>query len=159
MQGRDKGEYSFSTCWNIRRHPVGEDMIREIAELGFRRVELNYNVTKEMLTTIEPMIERGRLGYPVYTIPSLIIPTLIMVRIPSCLALKMKLSASGRSICWLDRLNMLIVMAEKLLSYIRARYLFRMISARIWRSCTGRKARILSNIAASGRSSWNGEKP
>ncbi|WP_434748523.1 sugar phosphate isomerase/epimerase family protein [Paenibacillus amylolyticus] len=62
MQGIDKGEYSFSTCWNIRRHPVGEDMIREIAGLGFRRVELNYNVTKEMLTTIEPMIERGEIG-------------------------------------------------------------------------------------------------
>ncbi|MBR2566236.1 MAG: TIM barrel protein [Paenibacillus sp.] len=62
MQGKDKGEYSFSTCWNIRRQPVGEDMIREIIELGFRRVELNYNVTKEMLTTIEPMIERGEIG-------------------------------------------------------------------------------------------------
>ena len=37
-------------------------MIREIADLGFRRVELNYNVTKEMLTTIEPMIERGEIG-------------------------------------------------------------------------------------------------
>lgn len=37
-------------------------MIREIAELGFSRVELNYNVTKEMLTTIEPMIERGEIG-------------------------------------------------------------------------------------------------
>ncbi|MDT9722308.1 TIM barrel protein [Paenibacillus sp. ClWae2A] len=62
MQGRDKGEYSFSTCWNIRRHPVGEDMIREITALGFRRVELNYNVTKDMLATIEPMIERGEIG-------------------------------------------------------------------------------------------------
>ncbi|WP_340020430.1 TIM barrel protein [Paenibacillus sp. FSL H3-0457] len=62
MQGEDKGEYSFSTCWNIRKHPIGEDMIREIADLGFRRVELNYNVTKEMLTTIEPMIERGEIG-------------------------------------------------------------------------------------------------
>ncbi|WP_145051938.1 sugar phosphate isomerase/epimerase [Paenibacillus xylanexedens] len=62
MQAQDKGIYSFSTCWNIRKHTVGEDMIREIAELGFSRVELNYNVTKEMLTTIEPMIERGEIG-------------------------------------------------------------------------------------------------
>lgn len=58
----DKGEFSFSTCWNIKRHPVGSDMIREIAELGFRRIELNYNVTRDMLTTIEPMIERGEIG-------------------------------------------------------------------------------------------------
>ncbi|KQY90055.1 xylose isomerase [Paenibacillus sp. Root52] len=62
MQAQDKGIYSFSTCWNIRKHTVGADMIREIAELGFSRVELNYNVTKEMLTTIEPMIERGEIG-------------------------------------------------------------------------------------------------
>ncbi|MBM6385339.1 MAG: TIM barrel protein [Paenibacillus sp.] len=62
MQQNDKGEYSFSTCWNIKRHQVGEAMIQEIRELGFRRIELNYNVTKGMLTSIEPMIERGEIG-------------------------------------------------------------------------------------------------
>ncbi|MHA7965268.1 sugar phosphate isomerase/epimerase family protein [Paenibacillus sp. CAU 1782] len=59
---KDKGEYSFSTCWNIRRHTTGNGMIEEIADLGFRRVELNYNVTPELLSTIEPMIERGEIG-------------------------------------------------------------------------------------------------
>ncbi|OKP99562.1 sugar phosphate isomerase/epimerase [Paenibacillus sp. P46E] len=58
----DKGVFSFSTCWNIKRHTRGSEMVREIRELGFRRVELNYNVTQEMLTTIEPMIERGEIG-------------------------------------------------------------------------------------------------
>lgn len=58
----DKGKYSFSTCWNIRRQPGGRAMIEEIAALGFRRVELNYNVTREMLEEIEPMIERGEIG-------------------------------------------------------------------------------------------------
>ncbi|OKP83528.1 xylose isomerase [Paenibacillus helianthi] len=58
----DKGVFSFSTCWNIKRHTIGSEMVREIRELGFRRVELNYNVTQEMLTTIEPMIERGEIG-------------------------------------------------------------------------------------------------
>ncbi|WP_418040086.1 sugar phosphate isomerase/epimerase family protein [Paenibacillus xylanilyticus] len=62
MQQNDKGEYSFSTCWNIKRHQVGKAMIQEIRELGFRRVELNYNVTKDMLTSIEPMIECGEIG-------------------------------------------------------------------------------------------------
>ncbi|MBB6638078.1 sugar phosphate isomerase/epimerase family protein [Cohnella thailandensis] len=60
--GKDKGEYSFSTCWNIKRHPVGSGMIEEIRELGFRFVELNYNVTDELLETIEPLIERGEIG-------------------------------------------------------------------------------------------------
>lgn len=58
----DKGEFSFSTCWNIRRHTTGDGMLNEIRELGFRRVELNYNVTEEMLATIEPMLERGEIG-------------------------------------------------------------------------------------------------
>lgn len=58
----NKGEYSFSTCWNIKKHSVGSEMIEEIKSLGFQRVELNYNVTREMLETIEPMIERGDIG-------------------------------------------------------------------------------------------------
>ncbi|WP_322925214.1 sugar phosphate isomerase/epimerase family protein [Paenibacillus campi] len=58
-----KGEYSFSTCWNIKRHPHdGAAMIEEIKRLGFQNVELNYNVTMDMLQTIEPMIERGEIG-------------------------------------------------------------------------------------------------
>ncbi|WP_248926927.1 sugar phosphate isomerase/epimerase family protein [Paenibacillus hamazuiensis] len=59
---KDKGEYSFSTCWNIKRHDTGRGMIEEIRQLGFRRVELNYNVTHEFLSTIEPMIEQGEIG-------------------------------------------------------------------------------------------------
>ncbi|OWA36821.1 xylose isomerase [Saccharibacillus sp. O16] len=58
----DKGEFSFSTCWNIKRTGGGRAMIEDIASLGFRRVELNYNVTQEMLQEIEPMIERGEIG-------------------------------------------------------------------------------------------------
>ncbi|WP_226000197.1 sugar phosphate isomerase/epimerase family protein [Paenibacillus sp. BJ-4] len=62
MTMKAKGEYSFSTCWNIKKHTVGRELIEEIRELGFSRVELNYNITREMLTTIEPMIERGEIG-------------------------------------------------------------------------------------------------
>jgi sugar phosphate isomerase/epimerase len=58
----NKGVYSFSTCWNIKRHSVGREMIEEIKALGFRHVELNYNVTEELMTTIEPMIEKGEIG-------------------------------------------------------------------------------------------------
>lgn len=58
----DKSDYSFSTCWNIKRHTTGSEMIDEIKSLGFRRVELNYNVTEQLASTIEPMIERGEIG-------------------------------------------------------------------------------------------------
>ncbi|UQZ84172.1 Xylose isomerase-like TIM barrel [Paenibacillus konkukensis] len=58
----DKGEYSFSTCWNVKRHAVGKDMMEEIRSLGFRYVELNYNVTEEHLRTIQPMIEQGEIA-------------------------------------------------------------------------------------------------
>ncbi len=58
----DMGDYSFSTCWNVKKHQIGREMIEEIKELGFRFVELNYNVTDELLKTIEPMIEKGKIG-------------------------------------------------------------------------------------------------
>lgn len=80
----DKGIFSFSTCWNIKRHTAGDAMLREIRDLGFQRVELNYNVTKEMLETIEPMLERGRWGSPVSTTPSRMCRTPIMAQIPCC---------------------------------------------------------------------------
>jgi sugar phosphate isomerase/epimerase len=58
----DKGAFSFSTCWNIKRHTDGSEIVHEIKTLGFRRLELNYNVTKELLAAIEPMIEREEIG-------------------------------------------------------------------------------------------------
>ncbi|QYK61503.1 TIM barrel protein [Paenibacillus sp. S25] len=62
MTMKAKGEYSFSTCWNIKKHTVGRELVEEIRQLGFSRMELNYNITREMLTTIEPMIEREEIG-------------------------------------------------------------------------------------------------
>lgn len=59
---KDKGDFSFSTCWNIKKHREGRPMLEEIMELGFSQVELNYNVTREHLSTIEPMIESGAIG-------------------------------------------------------------------------------------------------
>jgi len=53
-----KEGYSFSTMWNLRRHTVGREIMEEIRSLGFEQVELNYNVTEALLTTIIPMIER-----------------------------------------------------------------------------------------------------
>ncbi|MBT2758164.1 sugar phosphate isomerase/epimerase [Mesobacillus foraminis] len=57
----DKGDFSFSTCWNIKRSRTGREMIEEIKDLGFSQVELNYNVTKEMLSSIRPLINQGEI--------------------------------------------------------------------------------------------------
>lgn len=57
-----KEGYSFSTMWNLRRHQNGREMIEEIKSLGFSQVELNYNVTEELLSTIVPMIEGGEIA-------------------------------------------------------------------------------------------------
>ncbi|WP_299088965.1 TIM barrel protein [uncultured Metabacillus sp.] len=57
----DKGEFSFSTCWNIKKHQTGKEMIEEIKKLGFSQVELNYHVTKEMLSSIRPLIDQGEI--------------------------------------------------------------------------------------------------
>lgn len=58
----DKGDYSFSTCWNIKQQQSGRRLIEEIKELGLRHVELNYNVTRELLSSIEPMIDSGEIS-------------------------------------------------------------------------------------------------
>ncbi len=54
-------KFSFSTSWNWRNSHVGKKIIEEIMELGFGTVELNYRITEEMLTTILPMIEAGKI--------------------------------------------------------------------------------------------------
>lgn len=120
----DKGAFSFSTCWNIKRHNAGGAMLREIRDLGFRRVELNYNVTKEMLTTIEPMIERGRLAYPVFITRSPTLRTPIMARILCCSAFRIRRRGSGQLSCWSVQPNMRSATAVKLLLCIPAKCLF-----------------------------------
>jgi sugar phosphate isomerase/epimerase len=52
---------SLSTSWNIRRHTNGKDLVDEITDLGFRKLELNYNVTREMAEEILPMVDKGRI--------------------------------------------------------------------------------------------------
>lgn len=52
---------SISTCWNVGRHSSGKAMVEELKSLGFSRVELNYNVTKEMADEIAEMVEAGEI--------------------------------------------------------------------------------------------------
>lgn len=56
---------SFSTSWNWRnawnKGYTGKDILNQIINLGFNKVELNYKVTKEMLKTMYPVIESGQM--------------------------------------------------------------------------------------------------
>jgi sugar phosphate isomerase/epimerase len=53
---------SFSTMWNYMRSSDGAELLRQISDLGFRKVELNYQISREMLVTMEPLFERGKMA-------------------------------------------------------------------------------------------------
>lgn len=53
--------HSCSTCWNSGRHTAGEDMLREIADLGFQFVELGHGIRVSLLPGIEKFIQSGAL--------------------------------------------------------------------------------------------------
>lgn len=50
--------YALSTRWNAQRHACGEDLIREILDMGFDRVELGYDLRQDLLPGVRKMIER-----------------------------------------------------------------------------------------------------
>lgn len=56
---------SCSTSWNVHKTDLkgftGYHMLKEISDLGFEKVELNYNVTEEMLRDMYPLLETGSL--------------------------------------------------------------------------------------------------
>ena len=54
---------ALSTCWNSRRHTNGEDMLREILDLGFTRVELSHGLNLPMMEGILKMAERGAVEF------------------------------------------------------------------------------------------------
>ena len=51
--------FSFSTSWNVSRHESGIEIIEEIINLGFKKIELNYKVTEDMAAEILPLVEKG----------------------------------------------------------------------------------------------------
>jgi sugar phosphate isomerase/epimerase len=50
---------SFSTCWNSGRHTDGGEMLREIKDLGFDRVELGHGIRLSLIPGIEKMFDAG----------------------------------------------------------------------------------------------------
>lgn len=52
-------ELALSTRWNTGRHGNGEALIAEILELGFRKVELGYDLTLDLVPGVRAMVADG----------------------------------------------------------------------------------------------------
>ena len=53
------GDLALSTMWNYPTAKSGREMIKAIADMGFSKVELNYQVREEFLPEIEQMLDSG----------------------------------------------------------------------------------------------------
>src|SRR5256886_15681886 len=54
---------SFSTCWNSGRHTDGAEMLREIVDLGFERIELGHGIRISLMPGIQKMYESGKVKF------------------------------------------------------------------------------------------------
>jgi sugar phosphate isomerase/epimerase len=54
---------SFSTCWNSHRHTAGNDMLREIVDLGFDRAELSHGIRISLMSGIQQMYDAGKIKF------------------------------------------------------------------------------------------------
>ena len=54
-----KADLAISPMWNFRKAHSGEELIDQLRELGFERVELNYQVRTEWLSGIRRRINEG----------------------------------------------------------------------------------------------------
>src|SRR5205823_3255860 len=54
---------SFSTCWNSGRHTAGDEMLREIKDLGFNRIELGHGIRISLMPGIQKMFEAGEVEF------------------------------------------------------------------------------------------------
>jgi sugar phosphate isomerase/epimerase len=54
---------AFSTCWNSARHTAGDEMLREIVDLGFDLVELGHGIRLSLMPGIQKMQEQGKVRF------------------------------------------------------------------------------------------------
>lgn len=54
---------AFSTCWNSGRHIAGDEMLREIKELGFDHVELGHGIRISLMPGIQQMFDAGEVRF------------------------------------------------------------------------------------------------
>jgi len=54
---------AFSTCWNSGRHTAGDEMLREIKDLGFDHVELGHGIRISLMPGIQEMFDAGEVRF------------------------------------------------------------------------------------------------
>jgi sugar phosphate isomerase/epimerase len=54
---------SFSTCWNSGRHTAGDEMLKEIVDLGFDYIELGHGIRLSLMPGIQKMFEAGKVRF------------------------------------------------------------------------------------------------
>ena len=52
---------ALSTAWNVKRHNSGKSLVEEIIDMGFSAIELNVEVTEEMLDEILILYKKGKI--------------------------------------------------------------------------------------------------
>lgn len=50
----------ISTAWNALRHDSGSEMVKELLDLGFDKIELNVHVTQAMIEEVQNMAAQGQ---------------------------------------------------------------------------------------------------
>ncbi len=58
----EKFHIALTTRWNAERHTRGEDMIEEILETGFDRVELGYDTSLDLVPGVQEMVRRNEVN-------------------------------------------------------------------------------------------------
>jgi sugar phosphate isomerase/epimerase len=54
---------SFSTCWNSARHTDGEEMLKEILDLGFERIELGHGIRLSLMEGVQRALDKGTVRF------------------------------------------------------------------------------------------------
>ena len=54
---------SFSTCWNSGRHTAGDEMLKEIVDLGFEYIELGHGIRISLMPGIQQMFDAGEVRF------------------------------------------------------------------------------------------------
>ncbi len=52
-------KFAISSCWNAHRHDDGYALVRELADLGFRHVELSHGIRLSLIPGILKALEEG----------------------------------------------------------------------------------------------------
>ncbi len=55
-------DLALSVSWNALRQPLAQDLLFEIKELGFKDIELSFNLTEAVLRDIESHLQKMQIG-------------------------------------------------------------------------------------------------